>query len=145
MGNSVRRVSASEILASPGLLAEYAAECSVPDPTPQGAVYEALESAGRLACFAIDSDSQVVGFVSVLTSETLHHGKKAATIESLFVQKPYRTGGTADSLLTAAEQYCAVRQCDLLTYMARIGSALETVLSRRRGLERTHSQFTRWL
>ena len=145
---SIRRVSYSTILAAHNaseLIAEYAAECSIPDAAPQVELYEAMEGAGALQCFGAYVDEELVGFASVMHAIMPHHGKRVGTVESLFVLSAQRATGAGDALLSAAEQHAAAAGCVALTYTARAGSRLEKILKRRAGCLASHSQFTRWL
>lgn len=145
---SIRRVSTLAILCaanSQQLIDEYAAECSIPGAEPQHAMYAALEKADAIQCFGLYVADELAGFISVLTSPMPHNGKRVATVESFFVSAPHRAGGSADALLTAAEQHAAERGCLGLLSTAREGSTLEKVLSRRAGYQRSHVVFTKWL
>jgi GNAT superfamily N-acetyltransferase len=145
---TIRRVSHSEILGAvnaPELIAEYAAACSVPDAEPQHSQYAALEQAGALQCFGAYVDGALVGFASVLTAVMPHHGKRVATVESIFVAGRHRSSNAGTYLLSATEQYAAETDCVAMLYTARIGSPLETVLLHRYNCAPTHTTYTRWL
>ena len=139
--------------AFPDLLEAYADECSVPDAAPQRAIYEKMERAGVLHCFAAysfasNSDPNfsplLVGFISILTAE-MPHGRRLATTESLFVDPDYRHTGAGFLLLDAAEAAAAAAGCSDFVATARIGSAFDKLLSRRAGYALTHLQHTRRL
>lgn len=145
---TISAVSFSVILDAPNsapLFAAYAEECSVPDASPQRLIYEALEKAGSLRCFAAYADDSLIGFISVLVAVMPHHGHRLATTESFFVYPTYRDTGAGNLLLDAAEQYARESSCSALVYIARIGSRLDKVLARRAGCELTHVQHTRRL
>jgi len=145
---SIRRVSYAEILGAanaPRLIAEYAAECSVPDYDPQAETYAALERAGTLQCFGAYVETDLVGFVSVLTTRMPHNGKRVATVESLFVDRASRGSGAANALLRVVEDYASERECVAITRTARIASRLDTVLSHRPNCLLTHRVYTTWL
>lgn len=145
---SIRRVSYAEILGAdnaPRLIAEYAAECSVPDYNPQAETYAALERAGALQCFGAYVRDDLVGFVSVLTARMPHNGKRVASVESLFVDRTCRGSGAGNCLLLAAEQYASETDCVAITRTARIASRLDTVLSHRPNCLLTHRVYTTWL
>jgi GNAT superfamily N-acetyltransferase len=127
------------------LIDEYAAECSIFCHDPQVEMYAAMERSGALQCFGAFLANELIGFVSVLSAVMPHHGKRVATIESLFVLPAHRDSGAGDDLLSAAEQYATESECVALLYTARIGSTLEKILSRRAGCEASHTVFTRWL
>ena len=141
----IRRCSYTEILGpdtTQGLLEEYAAECSVA-ADPQYHMYEALERCGGLQCFGAWVQDQLVGFCSVIVSVMPHHGQRVASIESIFVANEYRWTGAGLQLLSVAECYAAEQGCIVLLYQPRVGSAMESILSRRHGVKRTHSVYTR--
>lgn len=134
------------------LIRAYAAECLVPDAEPQPAIYEAMEKAGVLKCFAaylvpVDSSDRLrlIGFCSVLTVVVPHDGHLVATTESLFVDPAYRHTSAFQLLFAAAEHYATGIGCRVLTCGARIGSQLDKVLERRAGFMPTHTQHTKWL
>jgi GNAT superfamily N-acetyltransferase len=135
--------------AAPALLRAYAEECLVPDAEPQIAIYESMEKANVIQCFAAYYDRPgtplLIGFVSILRTIVPHDGHHIAAIESLFVDPAYRSTGAFLMLAAAAEQFATVSGCRCLLASARIGSALDVVLSRRTGYEKTHNQHTRWL
>ena len=140
--------SVSEIFDAPNaanLFRANAEECLVSDADPQRAIYEAMEQAGVIRCFAARFGTQLVGFVSVLVTVMPHLGRRFATIESLFVDSDYRSTGAGDLLLDAADQCAADLACVGITGAAIRGSRLEKVLSRRSGYMPTHTMFTRWL
>ena len=144
----VRRVSHSEILCAVNaqqLIAEYAAECSVPDADPQVEKYAALEAAGALACFGAYVGEELVGFASILMTGMLHTSKRVANIESLFVSSSQRFTGAGNALLLAAELDAAASGCVQLLATARIGSRLDKILTHRAGCKVTHVVFTTWL
>ncbi len=145
---SIRRVSHSEILSAVNaeqLIDEYAAECSLPDVDPQGTMYAALEQAGALQCFGAYVDGELVGFIALLSSIMPHHGKRVASVESLFVASARRCSGAGNELLSAAEQFADETGCVAILNTARIGSTLDKVLSRRPNCIPSHTVYTRWL
>ena len=146
---TVLPVPVAAILDAPNaeaLLNAYAEECLVPGTQPQRAIYEAMEKGGALQCFAAYADSGLlIGFVSVLCAIMPHHGRRLATVESLFVDPAYRDSGAGTALLAAVEQHARDAKCSALVCTARIGSAFDKVLDRRPGYALTHSQHTRWL
>lgn len=138
-------VSYSEILAAPNsieLIRSYAAECSVPDAKPQSTMYESMEKAGLLKCFAAYLSDQLVGFVSVLAVVMPHTGRLLVNGESIFVEPAQRSTGAGERLIVAAEKYADSVHAPL-TWLPRVGSQLDKILSRRSGYVLTHSQYTR--
>jgi len=144
----IRPVSFRDILDASNaadLIQTYREECLVPDAEPQPAIYEAMERAGALKCFAAYSDDLLIGFVSVLRAVVPHDGHFVATTESLFVDPAYRSTDAFENLFAAAEQYATESGCRILSCCARIGSSLDKVLTRRPGFRATHTQHTKWL
>jgi GNAT superfamily N-acetyltransferase len=123
----------------------YAKDCVMPDYAPQRQMYAAMENSGALHCFGAYANDVLVGFVSVVTDAMPHNGKRTATIESLFALPSHRKLGTGDALLSAAEAFAGVSGFNPLSYTARKGSALEKILSRRKGCMASHTMFTKWL
>jgi GNAT superfamily N-acetyltransferase len=126
------------------LIAAYAEECAIPDAVPQRETYLAMERAGLLVCFGAYARGELVGFVSVIRSVMPHHGKMVATVESLYAAPEYRDAGAGIALMAEAERFAKESGCVCLTYTARVGSRLETVLALRAGCERSHEMFTKW-
>jgi len=142
----------ASLLADPNFLPltrAYAAECLVPDAEPQPAMYEAMEQAGMLTCFAAyvgdGQTDRLAGFCSVITAIVPHDGHLVATTESIFVHPTHRATPAFSLLFAAAEDYATSAGCRVLTCGARRGSALDRVLSRRAGFSPTHTQHTKWL
>ena len=145
---TVLPVSVATIFDAPNSTALFqanAAECLVPDAVPQRAIYEAMEQAGALKCFAAHLNTQLIGFISVIITIMPHNGKRIATVESIFVDPIYRVTGAGDSLLDAIDKCAEDSGCIGITGAARKGSRLEKVLARRAGYQQTHSVYTRWL
>jgi GNAT superfamily N-acetyltransferase len=150
----IRQCGVAEILDTgdaQGLIANYAEECSIPDAAPQRWMYLAMEESGVLTCFGAFKqvnhpldDLGLVGFVSVIVSVMPHHGKKMATVESLYADPAYRDSGAGNLLMAEAERHAREAGCVCLTYTARVGSRLETILALRAGCERSHEMFTKW-
>jgi GNAT superfamily N-acetyltransferase len=155
-------VSFRAILDAPNaadLLCAYAQDCLVPDAEPQRPLYEMMEKTGSIQCFGAYIDEttneldasivipspRLVGFISVFRTIVPHDGHLIAAVESFFVDPPHRLTGAAFLLLAAAELYATDAGCRCLLASARLGSALDILLTRRSGYERTHSQHTRWL
>ena len=142
----VRPVSFSAILDAPNsgaLLHAYAEECLVSDAAPQRTIYEAMERAGVLKCFAAYADDNtLIGFVSILTATMPHTGRLQSTGESVFVDPVYRGTGAGNLLIDAAEQFADSIHA-FLSWLPRIDSAFDKVLSHRSGYSLTHSQHTR--
>lgn len=152
MSTTIRRVSHLDILRAPNaaeLLAEYAAECSIHDAAPQHEQYAAMEAAGALQCFGVYyhslDDPILIGFVSVLSAILPHAGRRMSTVESIFVAKKFRGSAAGRDLMFAAERHAEEINSIGLTYLPRIGSALEKLLIGRHNCVPTHTQYTLWL
>lgn len=115
----------------PDLEKEYAAECSIAmigpiQPQPQ--IYDAMEKAGVLRCFGAYRNGDMIGFATVLIPVLPHYGKRPATVESLFVTKGERKGGTFARLRRAIKD--GVRDVsEVMLYSAPAGGAMEMILS----------------
>jgi hypothetical protein len=165
---TVLPVSVAAIFDSPNaaeLVRAYSSECLVPSAQPQPALYEAMERAGSLKCFAAYVDDPnglndgrdlggsaifygrplLIGFISVLNAVVPHDGHRIGTIESVFVYSAYRYTTAWNSLLVAAEQYATEIGCHIISCGPRVGSRLDKILARRPGYKPTHIQHTKWL
>jgi GNAT superfamily N-acetyltransferase len=145
---SIRRSTYAEILESRDLLEEYAAECSIPEIgpiNPQAEMYRAMEGMGLAHMFAGFHGEQLVGFASLLVSILPHYGKKAATVESLFVDKRHRANGYGIEIVDAMEEFAKGEGCIVILYIAPVGSQLERLLSLKKGYRKTNSVFCRVL
>src|ERR1700709_1742825 len=121
---AVAAIATTEVKDQPALLAEYAAECSIPalgPICPQWEMYERMQAAGLMQMFAVYADDVMVGFASVLVSVLPHYGFKAATVESLFVASAYRGSGAGTRLMAAVDEYARLEGCRLLQYGAPAG------------------------
>jgi GNAT superfamily N-acetyltransferase len=144
----IQLIRYADILSATDLLAEYAAECSIPEigeVCPQPAIYEALERAGVVQVFGGYADGQLVGFASLLLTVLPHYGRKTATVESLFVAQVYRTSGIGAALMEAMESAARDAGCAAILYSAPAGGKLERLLDLRRAYRRTNAVFCRSL
>lgn len=142
----IRRVSFVDILDAPNaadLLAEYEAECAVPEIgpiKPNREIYAMLEKHGLMQCFGAFDGEELIGFINVIPDIIPHYGTKVAKIESNFVLKSKRnTGGTGTKLKAAAKSYGRETGCAGMYSLARVGSKLEAILDVT--AIRTHSAF----
>jgi len=147
-GFAIRPVSTTRLLEAKELIAEYAAECSIPaigKISPQAGMYEALEQSGVFRCFgAFDGDS-LVGFGTVITTVFPHYGKKVATVESLFVASGSRRGIAGAELLKTIDTHAKDAGCVAILYSAPADSRLEKLLSGKKNFSRTNTIFCRSL
>lgn len=130
----VRPIAYVQVRDERELLAEYAAECSISalgPPNPQWETYSQLERAGKLQAFAAFVDGRIVGFAGVLVAVIPHYGVKAATVESLFVGKAYRSSGAGTRLMRVVEDYSASSGCRAILYSVPAQGQLETLLDGR--------------
>lgn len=145
----IRPISYVEVLDSPALLAEYGAECSIPEigtPDPQRETYARMESAGLMHSFGVFDGKELVGFAAILVFVLPHYGKQIANVESLFLRKSHRLGYAGIKLLRQIELWAEKKQCVGMLYNARAGSGLEALLSvLPRRYERTNSVYLRSL
>lgn len=136
----------ADVLASHALIAEYAAECSIPaigEINPQHDTYAAMENVGLLQSFMVLDDARKVGFAIVLTPVLPHYGKRIATLESLFVAKGNRSSSAGRELMRAVEKYAESAGCVGILYSAPAGGQLEGLLNARREYQRTNAVFFR--
>jgi GNAT superfamily N-acetyltransferase len=120
-----------------GLLAEYAAECSLPELgeiAPQYYLYEAMERSGTLRSFGVFNDDRLVGFATLLLYVLPHYGKKVATTESIFISAAQRVTGIGSKLLDFIENYARENDCTAVLYSAPTGSQFAKLL----GLQKTY-------
>lgn len=140
----IRPISYVEVLDSPALLAEYGAECSIPEigtPNPQRETYARMESAGLMHSFGMFDGADLVGFAAVLVFILPHYGKQVATVESLFIRKSHRRGFVGTQFLRHVEAWAAEKKCEVVLYNARAGSRLEKLLFSLKRYQRTNSVF----
>lgn len=128
------------------LIAEYAAECSIPaigKINPQGQTYVALEAAGMMQSFAAYDQGKLAGFANVLITIMPHYGVKLATIETMFVAREYRSSGCGKELMHAIESYSQDAYCVGVLYSSPAGGQLERLLDASKQYQRTNTVFYR--
>jgi GNAT superfamily N-acetyltransferase len=145
---TIKPVSVTDLLESKALIAEYAAECSIPaigqiNPSPE--IYEALEQAGIFKCFGVFDGERLVGFATILTTVFPHYGTTVATVESLFVESASRKGVAGTELLEVLESYAKEVGCVAILYSAPAGGRLDKLLSVNKNYLRTNAVFCRSL
>lgn len=128
------------------LLAEYAAECSLPELgviSPQRELYAAMEASGGMQCFAAYTDdlTTLVGFVTVLIYVLPHYGRRIATTESIFLSHKHRIGGAGMELLAFVEAHAREKGCAAVLYTAPEGSRFSALLSMRESCRHSNNVF----
>lgn len=116
----------------PALLAEYAAECSMPElgpPNPQRDLYELLEKSGGFQAFGVYDGNNLAGFACVLIYVLPHFGVKVATTESIFLSRSYPSPLTGMNLLNYLQEYALNNECRAFLYSAPVGSRFDRLLT----------------
>jgi GNAT superfamily N-acetyltransferase len=131
-----QQVSVEEVLNSPAFeeaVQEYSTYAlgHLPKPNPDLDLYRRLGEAGVLFPITAVKDGELAGFSTVVLSPSAHYGKTLAHLETLFVRKQYRQGGTAMHLLEFSEQLAASKGAMAVTVHAPVGSHLGALLRRR--------------
>lgn len=117
-----------DILGAPNaaeLLAEYSAECALPElgeAAPQAHLYEAMERSGAMQAFGVFEGRALIGFATVLIYTVPHYGKWASATESIFIAREKRSAGAAGLLLDTIDGYAKGRGCEASFYSAPVGS-----------------------
>ncbi len=143
----IEQASFTEILDAENaieLLAEYAAECSIPaigPIKPNREMYKILELGGVMHCFTVRDDGELAGFANLLTSVIPHYSRKVATLESLFVSKKFRRMGWSVELMRKIEQFALDCGCVGIFYSAPAGGSLEMLLQAKKRYKRTNAIF----
>lgn len=135
---------------SDALLAEYAAECSLPELgaiNPQRDLYAAMEASGGMQCFAVYSDdlTTMAGFVTVLIYKLPHYGRRIATTESIFLSRKHRTSRSGMEMLKFVEAYAKEQGCAAVLYTAPEKSRFSALLSMRDEYRHSNNVFVRAL
>jgi GNAT superfamily N-acetyltransferase len=105
----IRKLTVDEYYAEPNiaelweLYAEESHDKGLPPHNPQRKMYEAMERVSVLHTWGAYDDGKLVGFITLVNNVAPHHGAMIGTLESFFVHRYYRKGGTASKLLRAAE------------------------------------------
>jgi GNAT superfamily N-acetyltransferase len=130
------------------LMAEYEAECALPELAPvdpQPAVYEAMEKTGCFRCFGAFAGGHAVGFASVVVYVVPHYNKRIATVESFFLMDKARNGRNGNLLMNAVEDYGRAQSCVLILYTAPAGSQFEKLLRLLKPYRHSNTVFLRTL
>jgi hypothetical protein len=114
------------------LVEAYAAECSVPSVgmiNPEVDMYSALEQAGVSRCFGVFAADVMVGFSNVLHTILPHYSRKVAVVESIFLGKDQRPGGSGLDLMEAIENDARESGCVAILYSAPVESRFARLLA----------------
>ena len=120
----IRPVSYSVLMADPHypqLIAEYGAECSIPEIgriNPQPDLYATLEQSGGFHLFGVYGGETLIGFVSLLIYVLPHYGVKVATTESIFLASAHRHSDTGTKMLEFIEAFAKEQGCKVMLYTA---------------------------
>jgi GNAT superfamily N-acetyltransferase len=143
----IRPCAVSEILDSTELIAEYAAECSIPaigEINPHRELYDLMEKSGMMRCF-MAYDGEKIGFAILLMPVLPHYSKRVANLESLFIAKAHRKGKAGRELMRAVEAAAKEAGCAGILYSAPTGGKLERLLDASKPYQRTNAVFYRSL
>ncbi|WP_348269753.1 GNAT family N-acetyltransferase [Edaphobacter paludis] len=142
----IKPATSGDVLDSTSLIAEYAAECSIPaigEINPQRETYSLMENAGLLHSFMVLENGEKIGFAMVVTPIMPHYGKRVASIESLFITKNRRRSGAGLELMRAVEQAVKQLGCVGILYSSPAGGQLERLLEASKAYQRTNAVFFR--
>lgn len=136
--------------AAEALLAEYAAECSLPElgeVDPQRELYAAMEASGGLQCFGVYSEdlTTLVGFISLLTWTVPHYGKTIVSSESIFLSRRDRRSNTGIMMLDFVVNYGREKKARMVQITAPVGSRLAKLLSLMEEYRHSNNVFVRSL
>ena len=129
----IRKIKIEEILYSPDgreMFLNYALDSKnslTPDVNLDNDMYVKFEEVGALDCVGAYDGDKLVGFITGITSIIPHYSKPATTIESFYVVKQYRKGGTGKKLLEELTEFAKQRGSTNIFMTALIGSDLEKV------------------
>jgi GNAT superfamily N-acetyltransferase len=142
----IKPATSGDVLDSTALIAEYAAECSIPaigEINPQRDTYSLMENAGLLHSFMVYENGEKIGFAMVVTPVMPHYGKRVASIESLFITKIRRSSGAGLELMRMVEQSVKQLGCVGILYSSPAGGQLERLLEASKEYQRTNAVFYR--
>jgi GNAT superfamily N-acetyltransferase len=147
----VRRCTVAELEAAPNLaelLAEYAAESSLPELGPacaQVETYRVMEASGFFHPIGAFDGERLVGFILPIVITLPHYGVLAATVESFFVPKAERSKGVGLRLLKHAEDLATGLGAKALIVSAPAFGALSSMLARKKSYRLSNEAFVRAL
>lgn len=141
---SIQPCAVSEVLDSEVLIAEYAAECSIPaigEINPHRDLYALMEKSGLMACFMAYDGDRKVGFSILLMPILPHYSKKVATSESIFIAKAMRRCGAGLKLKRSVKDHARDAGCVGILWSAPAGSKFERFLESSKSCQRTNAVF----
>lgn len=97
---------------------------------PAKDVYMYMEQNGGLYCLGAYEDDKLVGFLTLIVTTLPHYNVNGATVESIFVSKPYRKSKAWVELLTEAKRIALGLSCKGLFLIAGVDSRLEKIANR---------------
>ena len=114
----------------PGMVAEYSQHSNklFPVPTFRQEEYQHVEDTGALSVWRVMCGDTLAGFMTILTSHSLHFGVKIGVVESLFVMKKYRMTGAGKQLVDAARQFAKAQGLSPLIVQCPYGAKLARLL-----------------
>jgi len=135
----IRRCTIAELEAAPNLaevLAEYAAECAIPEIGPAHAqvdTYRKLEAAGVFhPVGAFDADGRIAALALPIVVVLPHYGVVCATVESFFVPQAERNRGIGLRLQSFVENLARDLGAKALLFSAPVGGAFADLLTRQK-------------
>ena len=146
----IRKVAVEDLQREPNLaalLSGYADEAKIadlPEHRPNWVSYANMERLGILHIFAAYAASELVGFISILSTVVPHYAERVASTESFYVHPDHRKGGTGRKLIAAAEECAKGTGAVALFVSAPHRGRLESVLPSF-GFKRTNTVFFRSL
>lgn len=141
-----KNISVSEIFSLKGfdeLTSEYMEESGNPflPKNPDPDYYQKLEEkAGFLVIGVFDAD-RLVGFGSFVLTVVPHYSKITASVESVFLSKPYRRGSEGLRLLRAVSTLAKKQGASGIYWGCRSGSRLEGVFEKQKRFKRLNTVF----
>lgn len=111
------------------MIEDYSAESGSPfmHGAPNPDEYIAAEKEGRFFPVGVFDDGKLVGGVNLMFHRVPHYKEVIASIESIFLSKPYRQGTAGLRLLRAAERIAKEHGAEILMIGTRCGSRFEEV------------------
>ena len=91
---------------------------------------------------AIAKSKEIVGFISCHIQDLLHHNKKVAEIQELYVNQHFRNSGIGSSLIKALKNKLNNRNCESLEVTAQNKRKITHKFYMKNGLSKTHIKFT---